>query len=300
MIRKGIILAGGLGTRLHPLTISVSKQLLPVYDKPMIYYPLSLFMLAGIRDILIITTPEHQDQFYRSLGTGKQWGLNFSYATQTAPEGIAQAFIIGESFLNHHHSALALGDNIFYSHHLSEMLKKAYHNPVGATLFLYPVDNPSMYGVVEFDAEGCPSHIIEKPKNPISNLAVTGLYFYDNQVVDIAKSITPSDRNELEITSINQHYLQNKQVDFVNLGRGAAWLDSGTHESLLEASQFVEIIEKRQGLKIACLEEIALHCRYITIDEFAMQAHRLRNNAYGQYLLKILREESVLNNAISA
>lgn len=290
MNRKGIILAGGLGSRLYPVTASVSKQLLPVYDKPMIYYPLSLLMLAGIRDILIITTKEHAEQFHRLLGCGKQWGVHFSYLVQPFPAGIADAFIIGESFLNHSSSALALGDNIFYSHHLSQMLKEANQQREGATLFLYPVDDPSRYGVVEFDDDK-PLRIIEKPKHFISNLAVTGLYFYDNQVVDIAKTIQPSERNELEITSINQYYLEKKQVKFINLGRGAAWLDSGTHDSLLEASQFVEIIEKRQGLKIACLEEIALHCEYITMEEFMQSAYRMQNTSYGNYLLKIANEK---------
>ncbi len=300
MNRKGIVLAGGLGTRLYPITLGISKQLLPVYDKPMIYYPLSVLMLAGVRDILIISTPEHMDQYHRLLGDGQQWGVNFTYAIQESPKGLAEAFLIGETFIGNSSSVLTLGDNIFYAHNLTKILRQANENKDGATLFVYHVDNPSAYGVVEFDAQGNPINILEKPEHPPSNLAVTGLYFYDNQVVDIAKTVKPSLRNELEIASINQHYLSNKQLKLINLGRGSAWLDSGTHDSLLQASQFIETLEKRQGLKVACLEEVALQCKYITLDEFAKQAHRLKNNAYGQYLLKILREEESHKHAVSA
>lgn len=289
--RKGIILAGGTGTRLYPVTLGINKQLLPVYDKPLIYYPLSCLMLAGIRDILIITTPFDVDQYKRLLQDGRQWGINFTYATQEKPEGLAQAFIIGESFIGKSTCALVLGDNIYYAHHLSDMLKEANRINQGAVIFTYPVDNPQAYGVVEFDHHKKPIRIIEKPKHPPSNCAVTGLYFYDNQVVDIAKDVRPSARGELEITCINQYYLDMNQLTVMDLGRGSAWLDSGTHDALLQASQFIETIEKRQGLKIACPEEIAFRCHYIDADQLARLAYTLDKSAYGQYLLKILNEE---------
>lgn len=289
--RKGIILAGGSGTRLYPVTLGINKQLLPVYDKPLIYYPLSCLMLAGIRDILIITTPYDVDQYKRLLQDGRQWGINFTYAAQVKPEGLAQAFIIGESFIGKSTSALVLGDNIYYAHHLSDMLKKANKINEGAVIFTYPVDNPQAYGVVEFDHHKKPIRIIEKPKHPPSNCAVTGLYFYDNQVVDIAKDVRPSARGELEITCINQYYLDMNKLTVMDLGRGSAWLDSGTHDALLQASQFIETIEKRQGLKIACPEEIAFRCHYIDAEQLARLAHTLDKSAYGQYLLKILNEE---------
>ncbi len=289
--RKGIILAGGSGTRLYPVTLGINKQLLPVYDKPLIYYPLSCLMLAGIRDILIITTPFDVEQYKRLLQDGRQWGLNFTYAVQEKPEGLAQAFIIGESFIGKSTSALVLGDNIYYAHHLSDMLKKANEINNGAVIFTYPVDNPQAYGVVEFDKHKKPIRIIEKPKHPPSNCAVTGLYFYDNQVVDIAKDVKPSLRGELEISCINQYYLDINQLTVMDLGRGSAWLDSGTHDALLQASQFIETIEKRQGLKIACPEEIAFRCNYIDEIQLECLAHALGKSAYGQYLLKILNEE---------
>lgn len=298
--RKGIILAGGAGTRLYPVTLAINKQLLPVYDKPLIYYPLSCLMLAGIRDILIITTPFDVEQCKRLLGDGHQWGLNFSYAIQEKPEGLAQAFIIGESFIGQSPCALVLGDNIFYAHHLSSMLKEANQSKEGAVIFTYSVDNPQAYGVVEFDQHKKPIRIIEKPKNPPSNCAVTGLYFYDNQVVDIAKDVRPSARGELEITCINQYYLDIDQLQVMDLGRGSAWLDSGTHDSLLQASQFIETIEKRQGLKIACPEEIAFRCKYIDREQLASLAHMLGKSAYGQYLFKILNEEVYRNHEIYA
>ncbi len=290
--RKGIILAGGSGTRLYPVTLGVNKQLLPVYDKPLIYYPLSCLMLAGIRDILIITNTRDVDQYINLLSDGSQWGLNFEYASQDKPEGLAQAFIIGEKFIGKSNSALVLGDNIFYAHNLSEMLKDANKVNNGAVIFTYPVNNPEDYGVVEFDKNKKPINILEKPKVPPSNLAVTGMYFYDNQVVDIAKDVRPSARGELEITCINQYYLNMQQLQIMNLGRGSAWLDSGTHESLLEASQFIATIEKRQGLKIACPEEIAYRCGYINAEKLAKLAYTLRKNAYGTYLNKVLAEET--------
>lgn len=289
--RKGIILAGGSGTRLYPVTLGINKQLLPIYDKPLIYYPLSCLMLAGIRDILIITNPYDTDQYYRLLNDGQQWGLNFTYAVQEKPEGIAQAFIIGESFIGNATSALVLGDNIFYAHHLSDMLKQAHQISEGAVIFTYRVDNPQAYGVVEFDKYKKPIRIIEKPKNPPSNYVVTGLYFYDNQVIDIAKEVKPSTRGELEISCINQYYLDMHQLTVMDLGRGSAWLDSGTHDSLLQASQFVETLEKRQGLKIACPEEIAFRRGYINQAQFELLADALGKSAYGLYLSKILNEE---------
>lgn len=298
--RKGIILAGGSGTRLYPVTLGLNKQLLPVYDKPLVYYPLSCLMLAGIRDILIITNPQDVPLYQRLLGDGSQWGIHFSYATQPKPEGIAQAFIIGETFLKNSPSALILGDNIFYAHHLSQMLQEANQTTEGAVIFTYPVDNPESYGVIEFDNNKKVTRIIEKPKNPTSNLAVTGLYFYDNKVVDIAKEVKPSWRGELEITSVNQYYLDQNQLKVMSLGRGSAWLDSGTHDSLLQASQFIGTIEKRQGLKIACPEEIAYRCRYIDAEQLASLAQNLRKSAYGDYLLKILKEEANHHHEIYA
>lgn len=289
--RKGIILSGGFGTRLYPTTLAINKQLLPVYDKPLIYYPLSCLMIAGIRDILIITTPQDIEQYQRLLKDGSQWGIQFSYRTQAKPEGIAQAFIIGESFINNNPCALILGDNIFYAHHLSDMLKEANRTTEGAVIFSYPVEDPHAYGVIEFDNQNKPIQIIEKPKSTRSNYAVTGLYFYDNQVTEIAKNVKYSERGELEISSINQHYLNMNRLKVIHLGRGSAWLDSGTHDSLLQASQFIETIEKRQGLKIACPEEIAYRCQYINADQLAALANSLAKSSYGQYLYKILNEE---------
>jgi len=298
--RKGIILAGGSGTRLYPVTLGTNKQLLPVYDKPLIYYPLSCLMLAGIRDVLIITNPHDTDQYAKLLSDGSQWGMNFEYAVQEKPEGLAQAFLIGETFIGKASPALVLGDNIFYAHNLSEMLQKANQVQEGAVIFTYPVNNPEAYGVVEFDKNKKPINIIEKPKVAPSNLAVTGMYFYDNQVVDIAKDVKPSNRGELEISCINQYYLDIGQLQMMNLGRGSAWLDSGTHESLLEASQFIATIEKRQGLKIACPEEIAFRCGYIDAEKLAEHAYTLRKNSYGAYLNKILAEESLKHDEIYA
>ena len=293
MAYKGIILAGGSGTRLHPLTVSVSKQLMPVYDKPMIYYPIATLMLAEIRDILVITTPRDQDAYRALLGDGRQWGIAFHYAVQPSPDGLAQAFLIGEDFIGGDPACLILGDNIYYGQGLSAVLRRAAARERGATVFGYYVRDPERYGVVSFDAQGRTMDIQEKPKQPKSNYAVTGLYFYDNEVVEIAKSIRPSARGELEITDLNKVYLERGELNVELLGRGYAWLDTGTHESLLAAANFMQVVEQRQGLKIACLEEVAWRMGFIDDGQLAQLAAPLAKNGYGQYLLDLLERRSV-------
>ena len=290
MKRKGIILAGGSGTRLHPATLAISKQLLPVYDKPMVYYPLSALMLAGIRDILVISTPQDTPRFEALLGDGSRWGLNLQYCVQPSPDGLAQAFILGRQFVDNHPSALVLGDNIFYGHDFARLLHQANARPDGATVFAYHVQDPERYGVVEFDAQRRALSIEEKPKTPKSNYAVTGLYFYDRQVCDIAAAIQPSARGELEITTVNATYLQQQQLAVEIMGRGYAWLDTGTHDSLLDAGQFIATLEKRQGLKVACPEEIAYRNGWISAADLEAQAQPMLKNGYGQYLMQVLRD----------
>jgi glucose-1-phosphate thymidylyltransferase len=290
LARKGIILAGGSGTRLHPITQATVKQLLPIYDKPLIYYPLSTLMLAGIRDVLIITTPRDQRVFTELLGDGKRFGINLTYAVQPSPDGLAQAFIIGRNFIGGNASCLILGDNIFHGHGLEQSLETAAASGGGATVFTYHVSDPERYGVVEFDPRGRPTRLHEKPKDFKSNYAITGLYFYDQQVVDIAASIRPSSRGELEITDVNQVYLDRQQLECTKLGRGFSWLDAGTPDSLLEAAQFVQTMEKRQGRRIACLEEIALRKGWLTADEVTIGAKDIAKSDYGQYVIKIAAE----------
>ena len=290
MNRKGIILAGGSGTRLHPATLAVSKQLLPVYDKPMVYYPLSTLMLTGIRDILLISTPQDTPRFQSLLGDGSKWGIALSYCVQPSPDGLAQAFILGRAFVGGAPSVLVLGDNIFYGHDFHGLLRRAAARTSGATVFAYHVTDPERYGVIEFDAEQCAITIEEKPRVPKSNYAVTGLYFYDEQVCDIAASIKPSARGELEITAVNERYLQQGQLEVEVMGRGYAWLDTGTHDALLEASQYIATLERRQGLKAACLEEIALRAGWISAEQVERIAQPMLKNGYGQYLLRILKE----------
>ena len=290
MNTKGIILAGGSGTRLYPITKGISKQLLPIYDKPMIYYPLSVLMLAGIREVLIITTPEDVDSFKRLLGDGSLFGIELTYAVQPSPDGLAQAFIIGEDFIGQSNVCLVLGDNIFYGQGFTPMLKQAIARQQGATVFGYQVKDPERFGVVEFDQNKCAISLEEKPKHPKSNFAVTGLYFYDNDVIQIAKQVKPSDRGELEITTVNQMYLERGDLNVELLGRGFAWLDTGTHESLLEAAQFVETIEKRQGYKVACLEEIAFNNGWLTAEQILEIGQSMSKNDYGQYLISLVSE----------